>query len=574
MAAPVSNTGSLDYAIVSGTIWGDNSLAQRATRELQGALRASAIGKRLNRVKLDLRNDPVPPPQDFPDARYLIVVGGIPRHYAGRTASILTKTRLWYEQQGIESTILTMFSSAELDDLTHLFREKGALAPGVRLASLHDFYPDDSVHDGPPVEHPLEEPGLRWVREKEQPVYRFFDEQGVYRLYKRLDYQGRLIVRDWFNENRARTRRDEFRTDGTLKRTVYMDLTTNKPRQDVYYAHNGRPLFNHWTASAEDGYGLTTQRVTYFDTDGAPDSVGFNYHKVLHTCLDNLIGDRPAFITGEARITDEMLLNYQRPNVRKLFVLHNAHIREPYLDVHSIRPVYQPMLSRRQDSDAIVFLTRTQRAEAEAHFGKTPKFRVIPHSAQEPKLDPSIRRDPKLAIMMARLDQQKQVDHAVRAFKRVVQEVPDARLEVYGRGVLQGSLTALIKKLGLEKSVQLMGYTTDPHAVYQKAGMCIMTSRYEGAPLTLLESLMHECPVISYDLKYGPSDIITDGVNGFLVPYGDTQRMAARIVSVMQDAELHGRMVAAAKLSTTHFSETTFVQRWAGLFNELAAVQK
>ena len=546
------------------------NLARAAVQEARAAVSGTWLGHRLSRATLDRRDDPIPTGATFPDARYIILVGGIPRHYAGRTASILTKTRLWYETAGIESTIVAQFSSAELDDIAHGLREKGILAPGVQLASLHDFYPDDTSHDGPAIEHPLEEPGLRWIKEKEQPVYRFFDEHGVYRMYKRLDYDGRLIVRDWFNETRSRTRRDEFRADGTLKRTVYWGLETNKPRQDIFYSHSGVPLFNHWTTESADGLRMETQRVTHFDESGAPSRVEFGYEPVLHACLDNLVGDGLAFITGEARVTDETLLNYHRPNVRKLFVLHNAHITEPYLDVHKIRPVYQPMLSRRQDSDAIVFLTRTQRAEAEAHFGKEPKFRVIPHSAQEPTLDPTIARDLKRVIMMARLDQQKQVDQAIDAFKRVVAEVPDAKLDVYGRGVLQASLTAQIKRLGLQKSVTLKGYTTNPHAAYQGAGLCIMTSRYEGAPLTLLESLMHETPVISYDLKYGPVDIITDGLNGFLVPYGDTKAMAARIVQVLKDHELHERMIASSRLSAANFREDVFVQRWAGLFSSLA----
>ncbi len=524
--------------------------------------------------ELDLRDDPLGPERPLPDAQYVFIVGGLPRHFAGRTASMLTKTRLFYQRYGVESLIVTATPSAELDDLSHHWRERGALAPGVRLASLLDYYPDDSVHEGPPIEHPLEEPGLRWIKEADGPVYRFFDDQGLYRLWKRYDYAGRLIVRDWFNETRVRTRRDEFRLDGTIRRTSYMDPTNNFPRQSVYYAHDGTPQLSHWSMLNSNGVNLDTFRVVFFDPDGQPvrNPVDPNaFTPVLHTCLDELIGNRPTFLTNEDRFIDDIVLSYRRPQVKKVLVVHNAHITEPYQDIHKLRPAYQPCLSRPQDSDAVVFLTRTQRAEAEAHVGPRETFRVIPHPARTPVLKPGIARDRTLAIMMSRLDPQKQLNHAIAAFAEVVKAVPDARLEIYGMGPLvEPALQAQIDRLGVSDSVKLKGYTKDPTGAYQRAGMSLLTSRFEGAPLTLQESLMHGCPVISYDLRYGPADILTDGVNGFLVKYGDVKAMAAKVVEVMQDPELHQRLVDASALSAEEFTEPVFLRRWSTLFHGLA----
>lgn len=523
---------------------------------------------------LDLREDPIGPERPLPDVQYVYLVGGLPRHFAGRTASILTKTRLFYEKYGTESVIVTATPSAELDDLSHHWRERGALAPGVRLASLLDYYPDATVHEGPPIEYPLEEPGLRWIKEVDQPVYRFFDERGVYRLWKRYDYAGRMILRDTWNENRIRISREEFRIDGTLRRISYVDPVNNYPRQSIYYAHDGTPQLNHWSMLNSNGVNLDTFRVVYFDESGQPvrNPVDPNaWTPVLHTCLDELIGDRPTFLTNEDRFIDDIVLSYRRANVKKVLVLHNAHINPPYADIHSIRPSYQPFLSREKDSDAVVFLTRTQRAEAEAHVGRRDTFRVVPHPARTPQLKPGIERDRKLAIMMSRLDPQKQLNHAISAFAEVLRTVPDARLEIYGMGPLvEPTLQAQIDRLGVADSVKLMGYTRDPAAAYQRAGMSLLTSRFEGAPLTLQESLMHGCPVISYDLRYGPADILSDGENGFLVKYGDIKAMAAKIVEVMQDPALHRRLVDASALSAEDFTEPVFLRRWSTLFHELA----
>lgn len=503
----------------------------------------------------------------------MIAIDGLPRKYAGRTASILTKTRLWYEQAGIESTILVVNHSSQLEDLTHVLRANGALAPGVRLVNLLDHLPDQTTYQGPPLSHQIDEPGMRSIRDKAQEVYRLYDSEGVYRVYKRFDYEGRLLHRDEFHENRSRTRRDEFRPDGTLQRKTFMDSHTNLPRQDIFFRHDQTPMFNVWLAGAGTGDQAesSVQRITYFDDEGAPKRVGYSFDRLLHTCLDNFLGDRLTFVTVEARPLDELFLSYQRESVRKLFVLHNAHTQPPFDDVQNIRGSYQPLFAARTEADAIVFLTNTQRDEAEQKFGRQDNFRVVPHSAQEPEPTEGdkVERDPNLVIMMARLDQQKQVNHAISAFAQVVKKVPLARLEIYGKGPDQQKLKAQIATLGLEESVLLKGFTTNPGRTYESAAMCIMTSRYEGAPLTVLESLMRGCPVISYDLRYGPPDMITHGVNGFLVPYGNKRKMAARIVQVLTDDELRASLIDGTANVAETFNEGAFIARWSGLFNDL-----
>ena len=103
-----------------------------------------------------------------------------------------------------------------------------------------------------------------------------------------------------------------------------------------------------------------------------------------------------------------------------------------------------------------------------------------PHAARE-IVDHNVKREPKLAVMLARLDQQKHLDHGIKAFKHVLARVPDARLEIWGQGTDRAKLQDLINSLGLEKSVKLMGYTKSPDLVYQRASVTLLTSRYEGS---------------------------------------------------------------------------------------------
>lgn len=513
--------------------------------------------------------EPVPDLSDFPEGKYLFCVNALPRNYAGRSASIFAKMRILAEH-GVSSTLVTFQHSAELADIEHGLRERGVLNDRMSLACLHDFYPDTTLRQGPEIVHPIEEPGLSWIKDDDQPVYRYFDADGLYHLYKRFDHAGRLIVRDSFNPNRGRTLREEFRTDGTLRRRVYMDLHHNLPRQEIHYRADQTPAFNIWWVIDPETLLSEVDRVTVFDDAGAPAAVHDSLDTINHVCLDALIGDSPAFVTSEDRLIDRYVIGYQREAAKRLFVLHNAHLKEPYDDLRAVRPTFRPVFEARKKVDAIVFLTPTQRAEAEVKYGVTQSFKVLPHSTRPAVAEPGVERDPNLVIMMARLDVQKQVDHAIEAFARVHEKLPAARLEIYGTGPDLNALRQLVADLHLGKVVKLMGFTRTPGIAYQRASLCMMTSRFEGAPLTLLEAMSYGCPVVSYDLRYGPSDIITDKVDGFLVQYGNPVAMGDRIASVLPDRALVSSASEAAVRRAADFSEDAFAARWAALFNELA----
>lgn len=506
----------------------------------------------------------------LPHAEYVFVVDVLPRNHAGRSASILTKTRLLWQHAGVRSTIVTAYDSSQLDDIGHDLRRRGLLADGVQVASLHDFYPDDSTPPEGDFHRPFDEPGMHWIEDGAAGQFLFY-EHGRHRLSKRIDYAGRPIVLDWFDGARNRTRSDEFWPNGVRRRTVFFDLYYGVARQELLHRRDGSVRLGIWWAVDPLTRVRSPERVTRFDRAGHPEQVLDSYYDVIYASLDGLIGDRPAFVICEARRIDEWVLGYRRPNVRQIHVLHNAHIRPPQDDVHKIRPIYAPMLTS-PNVDATVFLTNRQRADAEQHFGPNDRYWVIPHSVPDTATPAEApQRDPKLVVMMARLDQQKQLDHAIKAFAEVITKVPDARLEIYGRGVLQGELNRLIRNKGLSANVRLAGFTDDPMKVYRGAGLSLLTSRYEGFGLVLVESLQQGCPVVSYDLAYGPADIVDDGVNGLLVPPDDPAALAAAVVRVLDDPDLQQAMSLAGPGSVEKFNENAFVQHWAELLDSLAA---
>lgn len=517
------------------------------------------------------RFDPLPDLRSLPRAKYVFVVGAVPRNFGGRTASILHKCRLLKELGGVDSIIVTLNYSAEIDDISADLRRRGLLVDGVSIVNLHDYFDGDSDPTGAAVQHETDQPGMDKIRDPDQEVYRYF-ERGVYRLYQRFDYQGRLIVRDHFNENRGRTRRDEFNLNGSLRRTTYMDLHYNKPRQEIFYRADGTPYMNKWLVVNPNTLNSRVERITLLDPQGRPERVMFSNVELIQSYLDRLIGDEHAFLTVESRRSDAETLGFVRSGVKQVYILHNPHLVVPGDDVTKVRPTYQPLLDRRDAIDALVFLTTAQRADVEALYGEHGKFKVIPHPMVEVGAPaPFEDRDPHLVVMLARLDQQKQLNHAIDAFALVLETIPGARLEIYGHGPDEAALQRKVDELGLGASVRLAGYTKEPAKVYQRASLSILTSRFEGFGLVLLESLASGCPVVSYDVKYGPGDIVVDGVNGFLVPAGSKRALANRVVEVLSDEALRRRLSTNAAQPRAEFSDRAFVARWSELFHELDA---
>ena len=143
-------------------------------------------------------------------------------------------------------------------------------------------------------------------------------------------------------------------------------------------------------------------------------------------------------------------------------------------------------------------------------------------------------------MIAARLSGVKRLQHPIRAIQNARGAGVDARLDIFGDGVKEQPLRELIEELDVSDGVALKGYAPQARAQFQSASFTMLTSVYEGQGLVLLEAMAAGCIPIAYDIEYGPSDIITDGVDGFLVPDGDVKALATAVerLTKMTDSEL------------------------------------
>ena len=96
-----------------------------------------------------------------------------------------------------------------------------------------------------------------------------------------------------------------------------------------------------------------------------------------------------------------------------------------------------------------------------------------------------------------------------------------------------------------------------------------MTSRYEGLPLVLLEAKQYQLPIVSFNCPTGPSEIVLDSENGYLIDNFDTNEMSNKICKLIEDKELRGRFSENSLNDTEKFSKERILQQWIHLIEEM-----
>ena len=214
--------------------------------------------------------------------------------------------------------------------------------------------------------------------------------------------------------------------------------------------------------------------------------------------------------------------------------------------------------------DKFIVLTH----EDKGYWGDLPNMEVVANAKNEWG-DYTASLDNKQVIAVGRYDYQKGFDRLIEAWRLVHNRFPDWKLKITGEGELQYKLEMLIDKYGLNDAIELKKSVTEILPEYLDASFLVMSSRYEGLPLVLLEAMSVGLPPVSFDCKCGPKDLITDGEDGFLVPEGNIPVLAEKIIRLIEDANLRKKMGQAAKIKSERFSETAIMEKWINLFDNL-----
>ncbi len=174
--------------------------------------------------------------------------------------------------------------------------------------------------------------------------------------------------------------------------------------------------------------------------------------------------------------------------------------------------------------------------------------------------------DTKRVVSVGRLDYQKGYDLLLRAWRIICQTDNEWSLHICGDGEEREHLEKLAKELDIDSRVFFDGVIKEIEKVYLKSSIYVMSSRHEGFPLVLPEALSCGLPIVSFDCPCGPKEIIEDGKCGFLVPNGDIEALAEKLLLLMKDDQKREAMGREAKKRSKLFKKELIIKRWEEVF--------
>lgn len=198
-----------------------------------------------------------------------------------------------------------------------------------------------------------------------------------------------------------------------------------------------------------------------------------------------------------------------------------------------------------------------------AYFPRRMRRRewVIPNPVTLPESVSGPRGATRLTAV-GRLVPQKGFDLLLDAFARVAPRFPEWNLVIWGEGPDREALERQRDRLGLSDRVAFPGVSKTPGGWMESADAFVLSSRFEGWGIVLLEAMAAGIPSVSFDCPWGPADMIRHQVDGILVPREDVPALGEAIARVLADPELRRRLGSAAQLSAKRFAPDIVVDQW------------
>ncbi len=473
----------------------------------------------------------------MPEGLYFSLSGMITATTGGQTRALLMRNRLLAERCGVAPVLLTFDSRPHYALTRARLREQRQLVDPMRLLNIYEHHRELDI-DG------LVERGDLGPASDALPPLDGLD---------------------------AREDRDD---DGRVYRTRHVHPSSHEDAAHDYRRPDGSVFLRvpvgppGWSPVAEISLVDRSGRRV----DGWPDQRAWR-----QAWLSSLAGPDPdtrVFVVSDSRFALAHVLPMTDDRFHLLHVMHSTHLAGQRLWSSPIAPDYAPLLESLAHLDGLVTLTDRQRADVAARYGATTNLYVVPNPVEPPAPpDPAAVRARQRFVVVARLGPQKHLEEAVRVFALVVAAEPGATLDIYGSGPSRSAIEAEITAQGLEGSITLRGHDPNARDTLWTATGFLMTSRFEGYPLATLEAFARGCPVVSYDVTYGPREQITDGVDGYVVAPGERQAMADRIVGLIRDPRLVARMSRAAIDKAGQHDHTAFLGDWRRVFEDVVAAK-
>jgi glycosyltransferase involved in cell wall biosynthesis len=236
-------------------------------------------------------------------------------------------------------------------------------------------------------------------------------------------------------------------------------------------------------------------------------------------------------------------------------------------EVGLLRRLYVRSLKRSiRKADAVVALTEGDANDWKAY---NDNVHVIPNVVNLNDSGSYSSCEQKSVIYVGRFSKQKDIDSLLRIWAIIHQQYQDWRLDIYGEGELKEHYLSRIHLM--DANIHVYEPTANIMEVYREHSILLLTSLYEPFGLVLPEAMSCGLPVVAFDCPYGPADIITDGVDGYLTSDRNIELFAQRVAQLISDYDLRVQMGKAAVISSQRYQASRIMPQWIQLFEQLTS---
>lgn len=247
-------------------------------------------------------------------------------------------------------------------------------------------------------------------------------------------------------------------------------------------------------------------------------------------------------------------------------VIHSTHLRQD----GNIKNAYAQWLQNPSSVDAIIVHTDAQRNDLAKIGGVADKLLCIPHTL--PKWPLATERAPSeipTVLYAARYEKEKRHELLFQAFAIACKRVPVAELHTYGTGSEHQRLQDWVVERNLQDRIHVHAASSSVGELCTKAWCGVLTSVEESFSLFTLECLAHSCPVVSFDINYGPRELLNGEQGGFLITDGDVPAFAEALVKLLSDPALASEKSRGAQTAAQRFEPKKVTELWATWYHDI-----
>lgn len=309
------------------------------------------------------------------------------------------------------------------------------------------------------------------------------------------------------------------------------------------------------------------KRITFVDLSKESKTNKVSNNKFLH---DFIVKNNIDIIICVAHYTYLFLISAVKGTNVKIVLWEHFNVNYR-LHKFKIQNIFFTKFFRRKaikGVDKIVVLTEQDKKNYQNILQAKQEIAVIPNITFKQNYNYNIESKQIISVGWQRYV--KGYDLAIKIAAKVLPKYPDWKWIVYGKeesSRYHEYLNHLIKEFSLENQFILAGSTSDIEQKYKDSSFYVMTSRYEGLPMVLLEAKSYGLPIVSFDIETGPNEIIRDGINGYLVEYADIDAMSEKIEYLINHTEIRQELSDNSQLDMEKFDYDNIISKWCNLLH-------